>query len=96
MGALTTQVLSRPRHHVLSTVHFLPFAILHQVYDKTADCIFWRLGQIDAGCYFLLHFVPVAHFSEELGIGQQNVSFQRQFSIGSFFFGLEGISHGDV
>ena len=96
LNLLTAQVLPRSQPHVLSSVNFLPFAILHQVYDKTADYVFRCFGQIDVASYFLLHFVPVARFSKELGIGQQNVSFQREFSIGSSFFGPEGISHGDV
>ena len=58
-----------PQHHVLVPVDFLTLAILHQVYNKTTDCIFWRLGKVYHVCYFLQDGVSVGHLSQHLRVG---------------------------
>ena len=74
------KVLPRPRHDLLIPVDPLALAILQEVYNKTADCIFGRLGEIDHFCDLLHHPVSVSHLSQELRIGEQDVSLQCQFS----------------
>ncbi len=69
----------------MSPVDFLALAILHQVDDKTADCIFWCLGQVDRVCYFLHRRDSIGHVSEHLRVERNYVSFQCQFGSGSVF-----------
>lgn len=58
---------------------------MQEVYDKAGDRIFWRLGQVDHVRYFLHHPVSFRHVSQDIRVGFQYVSLQRQFGSRSFF-----------
>jgi len=95
VDGFTAEVFPRPKHYLLSPVNFFPLAILQEVYDKAGDRIFWRLGQLDHIHYFLHHPVSLRHVSENLRIGSQYVSLQRQFGSRSsilLFFGAGAFS----
>src|SRR5438067_3475905 len=77
VGAVSKEALPCPRHHVSIPVDVLPLAILQQVYNKTADFIFWCLGQINRDRNFLHHPVSFRHLRKGLGVGFQYVSLQR-------------------